>query len=153
MAVLGVITLVLTCFMLVFYAYLDRHTDRDVSFFLSVGIISLIMNLFTNAGAIFGLAWLYLIIALAFLGLGFAVSVPDTIGFYTSIGPWCKATFTDKNTIVWRILSLVIFPVGIALYFAWYNSKPELAKKCGQCGLWGLLLCALIIWAVLGLVL
>ena len=153
MAVLAFFTLVLTCFMLVFYGYLDRHTERDVSFFLSVGIISLVMNLFTNAGGVFGLAWLYLIVAVAFLALGFAVSVPASVGFYTSIGPWCKTTFTDKANIGWRILSLVCFPAGIVLFFVWYESKPELAKKCGQCGIWGLLIWAILLWAILGLVL
>ena len=153
MAALGIVTLVLTCFMLVFYGYIDRHSDRDVSFFMSVGIISLVMNLFTNGGGLFGLAWLYFIIALAFLGLGFAVSVPASVGFYTSIGPWFKATFTDRWSIGWRILSLVIFPVGIVLFFVWFESRPKLARMCGQAAIWGLLLCALLLWAILGIVL
>ncbi|MDE7373592.1 MAG: hypothetical protein K2N18_05975, partial [Clostridia bacterium] len=99
MIALGIITLVLTAFTLVFYAYLSRHTDRDVSFFMSVGIISIIMNLCTNGMGIFGLAWLYFVIALAFIGLGFAVSTSGSIAFYTSIGPWFKTQFSDAK--VW----------------------------------------------------
>ena len=153
MEIFGIATIILTVFVLIFYAYLDRHTERDVSFFLSVSIISLVMNLFTNGGGIFGLCYLYLAIAVLFLGLGFAVSVQDTVGFYTSIGPWFKQTFTNKEVIGWQILSFLCFPAGIVLYFKWYKTNPVLAKFCGKCGIWGLLLWALLIWAILGLVL
>ncbi len=153
MAALGVITLFLTGFVLVYYAYMANHTEHDVSFFLSVGLISMVMNLCTNAGGVFGLAWLYLAIALVFAGVGFAVSVPETVGFYTSIGPWFKKTFTNSKLIGWQILSLVIFPAGIALYFVWFKTKPELAKACGKCGIWGLLLWGVLLWMILGLAL
>ena len=153
MVALGVITLFLTGFVLVYYAYIANHTEHDVSFFLSVGIISMVMNLCTNAGGAFGLAWLYLVIAVAFIGVGFAVSVPETVGFYASIGPWFKKTFTNTKLIGWQILSAAVFPTGIALYFAWHKSKPELAKKCGQCGAWGLVLWGVLLWMNLGLVL
>ena len=153
MLALGIITLFLTGFMLIFYAYLSRHTDHDVSFFMSVGIISMFMNLCTNIGGPYGLSVVYLIIAVAFLALGFAVSVQDTLGFYKSIGPWFRTTFTDKQQIGWKILSMAVFPAGIALYFTWYEQKNELAKTCGKCALWGLLLLGLLLWAILGPVL
>ena len=152
MVALSIITLVLTVYTLIYYAYLNKHTERDVSFFLSVGIISIVMNLCTNAGGIFQLAWLYLIIAVAFLALGFAVSVPHTIGFYASIGPWFKNTFSNKGVIGWQILSLCPL-AGIPLYFAWYKSKHSLACTCGKSALWGLLLIALLLWAILGVAL
>lgn len=150
---LGLLTLVLTVFTLIFYAYLDQHTERDVSFFLSVGIISLVMNLCTNAGGVFGLSYLYLAISVCFLALGFAVSVPETIGFYTSIVPWCKKTFTNTKMIGWQILSLICFPAGIALFFVHYEKNTDFARVCGRCGIWGLLLWIVLIWAILGLVL
>lgn len=153
MEILAVVTILLTIFTLIFYAYLDRHTERDVSFFMSVCVISLVMNLFTNGGGVFVLAYLYLVIAVLFLALGFAVSVSDTIGFYTSIGPWCKKTFTNKEYIGWQVLSALCFPAGFVLYFKWYNTKSALAKECGKCGIWGLLCVAIILWAILGLVL
>lgn len=152
--VLSVFTLFLTVFVLIFYAYLFRHTDHDVSFFLSVGLISLIMNLFTNGGGIYVLGFLYLGIAVLFLPLGFAVDAKATVAFYTSIGPWFKSLFTNFKLLGWRILSF-LFPAGAALYFAWYrdDGKHELAVECGKCALWGVVLIALILWAVLGLVL
>lgn len=157
MFALGIVTLFLTAFMLIFYAYLSRHSDRDVSFFMSVGIISMVMNLCTNIGGPYGLSVVYLIIAVGFLALGFAVSVKDTIGFYTSIGPWFKQTFTNGKLIGWEILSMVLFPAGIILYFVWCNGKQEgqheAAVACGKCGMWGFLLVGLLLWAILGPVL
>lgn len=153
MVALGVITLLLTSFMMVYYAYLSRHTDRDVSFFMSVGIISIIMNLCTNASGNFALAWLYFIIALAFIGLGFAVSVSGSIGFYTSIGPWFKAQFADLKTLGYNVLSSVIFPAGITLYFVNYKKDHAFACTCGRASLWGLLVWGLLLWMILGLVL
>ena len=82
MAVLGVVTLVLLVFTLLFYAYLANHSDHDVSFFMSAGLILLVMNLATNAGGAFGLAWLYLSASLLFLGLGFAVDRANAAAFY-----------------------------------------------------------------------
>ena len=87
------------------------------------------------------------------LALGFAVSVKETVGFYTSIGPWFKETFTDTALIGWKILSFLCCPAGIVLYFVWYRTKPEMAKICGKCGIWGVLLWILLIWAILGLAL
>lgn len=152
--VLSVITLFLTVFVLIFYSYLFRNTDHDVSFFLSVGIISIIMNLFTNGGGIYELGFLYLGIAVVFLPLGFAVDKDATIAFYTSIGPWFKKTFSDTKLLGWQALSL-LFPAGAALYFMWYKDegKHALALECGKCALWGLLFLALILWAILGLAL
>lgn len=152
--VLSVITLPLTIFVLIYYGYLFRHTDHDVSFFLSVGLISLIMNLFTNKGGVFELGVLYLGLAVLFIGLGFAVDARASVKFYTSIGPWFKKTFTNTKLLGWQILSLV-FPAGVGLYFAWYknDNKRELALECGKCALWGLLCVAVLLWAILGLVL
>ena len=153
MIALGVVTLLLTAYMLVYYAYLSRHTDRDVSFFMSVGVISMIMNLCTNAAGKFTLAWLYFVIALAFIGLGFAVSTSGSVKFYTSIGPWFKTQFTDIKTCGFNVLSSVVFPAGIALYFANYKKNRAFACECGKAALWGILLWAVILWAILGLVL
>ncbi len=153
MAALGVITLFLTGFMLVYYGYLSRHTEKDVSLFMSVGLISMVMNLCTNSAGTFMIAILYLVVAVAFLGLGFLVSTDGSIAFYTSIGPWFKQTFTDTALIGWKILSFVLAPVGIVLFFVYYNSKPDFAKTCGACGIWGLLVWLLLLWMILGLVL
>ena len=153
MIALGVITLFLTGFALVFYAYLANNSERDVSFFLSVGLISMVMNLCTNAGGIFGLAWMYLGIAVLFIGLGFAVDTECAVAFYQSIGPWFKNTFTNTKLIGWQILSTVLFPVGIALHFVWYGKKTDVATVCGRCGAWGLLLWGILLWMILGLVL
>ena len=109
MIALGVITLLLTSFMTVYYAYLSRHTDRDVSFFMGIGISSIVMNLCTNTAGIFGLAWLYFAVALAFIGLGFAVSTSGSIAFYTSIGPWLKAQFSDMKSCAFNALSAAVF--------------------------------------------
>ncbi len=151
--VLGVFTLPLTVFVLIYYSYLFRHTDHDVSFFLSVSLISLVMNLFTNGGGLYELAFLYLGIAVLFIALGFAVDTQATVAFYTSIGPWFKNTFTNVKLIGWQALSFC-FPAGAALYFAWYKGeKHELAVECGKCALWGLLSIAVLLWAILGIVL
>lgn len=152
--VLSIITLPLTIFALIYYAYLFRHTDHDVSFFLSVSLISLIMNLFTNVGGIYVLGFLYLGLAVLFIGLGFAVDARASVNFYTSIGPWFKKTFTNTKLLGWQVLSL-LFPAGAALYFTWYKNdeKHELALECGKCALWGLLFIGVLLWAVLGLVL
>lgn len=153
MAAFGVITLILTAYMLIFYAYMFRNTDNDVSFFLSVGIISFVMNLCTNAGGVFELCYMYLGIDVLFIALGFAVNARQTISFYTSIGPWFKSTFTDTTKIGWQALSLLVAPAGIGLYFGWNKSKPELARECGKLGMWGVLLWLILLWAILGLVL
>jgi len=152
MAALGVITLVLTGFMLIFYAYLSRNTDRDVSFFMSVGVLSFFINLCSNAGGIFIMSYIYLVIAVAFLALGFAVDVHGTIGFYASIGPWFASTFTNTAKIGWQLLSFVLAPVGIVLFFVWYRSKRELAIECGKMGIWGILVWLILLWTILGLV-
>ena len=153
MIALGVITLLLTSFMTVYYAYLSRHTDRDVSFFMSIGIISIVMNLCTNTAGIFGLAWLYFAVALAFIGLGFAVSASGSIAFYTSIGPWLKAQFSDMKSCAFNALSAAVFPAGVILYFANYKKNREFACQCGRAALWGVLLWGLLLWMILGLVL
>ena len=153
MVALGVITLFLTGYVLVYYAYLANHSDRAVSFFMSVSLISMVMNLCTNAGGVFGLAWLYLIIALVFAGVGFAVDAEQSVAFYRSVGPWLKTTFTNTKLIGWQILSAVLFPVGIALHFVWYGKKNEAALACGKCGAWGLLVCGILLWMILGIAL
>lgn len=149
---IGIVTLFLTAFMMIFYAYLDRNTDHDVSFFLSVGVISMIMNLFTNGseGAQV-LSVVYLVVALAGLGLGFAVSIEGSVGFYTSIGPWFKNTFTDSATLLWKLLSFILAPVGIVLFFVFYQSDRERALICGKAGIWGLLVWLLLLWMILGI--
>ena len=88
MVALGVITLILLVFALIFYAYLANYSEHDVSFFMSVSLILLVMNLCTNASGSFGLSWLYLVVAVLFLGLGFAVDAHESVEFYKSIGPW-----------------------------------------------------------------
>lgn len=154
MAALGIITLVLTGFMIVYYCYIANHTEEhDVSFFISVGLISMVMNLFTNASAFFGIAWLYLGVALVFLGVGWLIDLEDSIGFYTSIGPWFESTFTNTALIGWQILSFVIFPAGAVLYFVNYNGNNALAKACGRAAWFGCLCVLLLLWAVLGIVL
>ena len=153
MAVLGVVTLVLLVFTLLFYAYLANHSDHDVSFFMSAGLILLVMNLATNAGGAFGLAWLYLAASLLFLGLGFAVDRANAAAFYASVGPWFKETFSSGALFAQKALSFLVFPAGIALYFVKYGSDPALARTCGKCGAWGLLFWAVLLWAILGLVL
>lgn len=151
MLALGIVTLFLTSFTLIYYGYLARHTDHDVSFFLSVGIISMIMNLCTNASAsAVVLSVLYLIIAVLFLALGFAVSVQDTLGFYKSIGPWFKSTFTDSKLIGWELLSFILAPVGIVLYFVYHRKNRDFADLCGKLGLWGILVWLLVIWMIFG---
>ena len=153
MVALGIVTLVLTAYMLVFYGYLSTHTDRDVSFFMSVGLISMVMNLCTNMAGKFGIAWLYFAIALAFIGLGFAVSTSGSVAFYTSIGPWFKTQFSNGKNCGFSVLSAVIFPVGIILYFVNHGKDRAFANVCGKAALWGILLWAFLAWAVLGLVL
>jgi hypothetical protein len=153
MEALGIVTLLLTGFVIVYYAYMASHTDRDVSFFLSVSILSMFMNLCTNTAGFFAIAWLYLGIGVLFIGLGFAVGARETTAFYASIGPRLKSTFTDVKRIGWQTLSLVVFPAGIALYFVHYKKDFAHAKVCGRCALWGLLLWGLLLWTVLGLVL
>lgn len=153
MVALGIVTLLLTSYMMVYYAYLARHTDRDVSFFMSVGLISMIMNLCTNVGGNFGIAWLYFGIAILFIGLGFAVSTSGSIAFYTSIGPWFKTQFSDVKTAGFNALSAVVFPAGIALFFTYFKKDRVFANNCGKAALWGILLWGLLLWAILGLVL
>lgn len=152
---IGIVTLFLTAFMLAIYGYLGKHTERDVSFFMAVGIISIVMNLFTNAGG-GGALWLsvgYLAIAVIFIALSFAVSVQGTVGFYKSVGSWCIKTFTNVSLIGWQILSFFLFPAGIALYFVWYKTKPELAEVCGKASMWGVLLWVVLLWTILGILL
>ena len=139
MVALGVVTLLLTSYMMVFYAYLAKHTDRDVSFFMSVGIISIFMNLCTNAGGNFGIAWAYFVIALAFIALGFAVSKSGSVAFYTSIGPWFKTQFSDLKSAGFNTLSAVVFPAGIALFFANYKKDRAFANACGKASRWAIL--------------
>ncbi len=153
MLALGIITLFLTGFMLIYYGYMAKNQERDVSFFLSVGIISMVMNLFTNSSATaVVLSVLYLIVALVFLGLGFAVNLETTLSFYKSIGPWFKKTFTDKETIGWNILSFCVAPAGIALYFVNHRKDRYFADRCGRLGMWGLLIWLLLIWMICGAV-
>ena len=153
MLALGIVTLFLTAFTIIYYAYLSNRSERDVSFFLSVSMLSMLLNLCTNAGGGSWLSVVYLVIAVAFLGVGFAVDLRETLTFYTSIGPWFKETFTNTERIGWQVLSMAVCPAGIALYFAWYKQKPALAKVCGRCGLFGVLLLGLLLWMILGIVL
>ena len=153
MLALGIITLILTAYMLVFYGYLSKHTDRDVSFFMSVGVISMFMNLCTNTAGKFGLAWAYLGVAILFIALGFAVSKEGSIEFYTSIGPWFKGQFSDMKQCGFNVLSAVCFPAGIALFFVNYKKDRAFGNACGKAALWGIVLWGLLLWAILGLVL
>lgn len=149
--VLGIVSLFLTSYMLIYYAYLFRNTDHDVSFFLSVGIIFMIMNLFTNMGQ--GsrvLSVLYLVVSAAFIAAGWLVDADASKAFYTSIGPWFKAEFKDEH-IGLKALSFAIAPAGIVLYFVNYKNKREVAEKCGVCGAWGLLIWVLLLWMILGI--
>ncbi len=154
MNVFAFITLILTAFTLLYYCYIANNTEEhDVSFFISVELIIMVMNLCTNQGGVFGLAWLYLVVDLVFLGVGWLIDAQDSVGFYTSIGPWFKNTFTDKDTILWKVLSFVLFPAGAVLYFVKYNNDATLAKTCGRAAFFGLLLWIVLLWAILGLAL
>ena len=150
---IGIVTLFLTSFMVIYYGYLFKNTDHDVSFFFSVGIISIVMNLFTNMSASAAvLSILYLIIALVFLGVGFAIDLHGSIAFYSSIGGWFKKVFCDAATLPWTLLCFILSPVGIVLFFVFYNSDHERALLCGKAGIWGLFIELLLVWMVLGLV-
>lgn len=155
MLALGIITLFLTAFMLGFYGYIGRHDDEhDISFFMSVGLIFMVMNLGTNAagGGALGLSWLYLVVDIAFLALGFAVSVEHSIGFYKSLFPWCKRVFTGKF-IGWQLLSFICFPAGLVFYFVWSKTdKTERALECGKMALWGALLWIIVIWTIFAII-
>ncbi len=153
MAALGIIALFVTGFVFVYYSYLSNHGEKDVSFFLSVCIISLFMNLCTNDGGVFGLSVLYLVVDAVFIGVGFLVDLGETLNFYNSIGPWFQRTFTNMKLIGWQVLSAVLFPVGIGLYFGNYKDQPELAKECGKASALGFVLCMMLLWTVLGMVL
>lgn len=148
--VIGILTLLLTGFMLIYYAYLFRNTDHDVSFFISIGIIAMIMNLFTNssAGAMV-LSVVYLIVAVAFIALGWAVDVDGSKAFYRSIAPFFKEQLNAPLTF-WKVLSFALPPVGIVSYFVFYKSDRERALACGNCGLWGLVVWVIFIWAIVG---
>lgn len=151
--ILGIVSLFVTAFMLIFYAYLDAHTDHDVSFFLSVGLISMFMNLCTNMSeSVRVLSVVYLIIAVAFLALGCAVSLEGTKEFYTSIGPWFGKTFSDSETLGWKLLSFLLAPAGIVLFFVYYKSNRERARLCGRAGLFGLLVWVVLIWMIFGII-
>ncbi len=150
--VIGIITLFLTSFMLAYYGYLFKNTDHDVSFFLSVGIISIVMNLFTNMSADAAvLSVVYLVVALVFLGVGFLIDAHSSVAFYSSIGGWCAKVF-DGKTVLWTLLSFVLSPVGIVLFFVFYNSDHERAILCGKAGAWGLLIELLLVWAIFGII-
>ena len=154
MVALGLITLVLTAFTFVYYCYIANHTDEhDVSFFLSVELIFMVMNLFTNAGGVYGLSFLYLVAAVIFLGVGWLIDSESSLGFYKSIGPWFKNTFTNTALIGWQILSFVLFPAGAVLYFVNYNGKNELARSCGRAAWFGCVCILLLLWAILGVAL
>lgn len=150
--VIGVFTLFLTGFMIAYYGYLFKNTDHDVSFFLGVGLISVVMNLFTNMSASAAvLSIVYLVIAVVFLGVGFAIDLGGTLAFYGSIGGWFTKQFTDKNLAL-KLLSFLLSPVGVVLFFVFYRSDRELAVTCGKAGAWGLLIELLLVWAILGVV-
>jgi len=157
MLALAIITLFLTGFAFVYYSYLSEHSEKDVSFFLSVLLISMVMNLCTNMGGnnsvIGGFAIVYLIITVLFIGLGFAIDLHNTLAFYKSIGPWFKRTFTNAKMIGWQILSFIVFPAGLVLFFVDYKPQPALAKTCGRCAAFGLLVWGLLLWMILGVVL
>lgn len=155
MVAVGIITLFLTLFTFACYSYIHRHTDEhDVSFFLSVLIISLVMNLCTNAGGTYVLSWVYLGIDVLFLALAFAVDAGLALDFYKSIVPWCANTFTAAKTIGWQILSFFVFPAGLAFYFVWYKGEKEaLALECGKMALWGVFFWIILLWTILGIAL
>lgn len=153
MLALGLITIVLLAFTFVYYSYIANESEHDVSFFLSVSLIMLLMNLCTNAGGFFEIAFLYLAVAVVFIAVGFAVDKDSSVDFYTSIGPWCVKTFTNTALIGWQVLSFVLFPAGMVLFFVWYNSKRELALVCGRAALFGLVFVGLLLWAILGIAL
>ncbi len=154
---IGIITLFLTAFVLAFYGYINRHSDvADVSFFMATCLISMVMNLCTNAagGGATVLSWLYLAVDVLFLVLGFAVSVEHTLGFYKSIGPWLSNIFSNAKLLGWQLLSLLVCPAGFALYFVWGKTeKEELALECGKLAAWGVLLWILLLWTILGIAL
>ena len=152
MVILGVITLILLIWSLIYYSYLANHSEHDVSFFMSVTLILLVMNLATNAAGTFGLAWVYLIVSVIFLGVGFAIDKHTSVAFYQSIGPWFKKTFTD-SAFVYHIFCFLFCPVALICYFTLQKTNVTLARSCGRSGLFGLLFGIVLVWAVFGLVL
>lgn len=165
LVILGILSLILSGFMLIYYGYLFRKTDHDVSFFISAAIILIVMNLFTNMASTtieitpegtitsYGakvLTFLYLILAVLGLGAGFLIDKDASVDFYTSIGTWCVSTFTDTALVGWKLLSFIIAPAGIVLYFVFYKSNHELSLVCGKAGIWGLLLWVVLIWMIFG---
>lgn len=154
MVALGIITIFLTCFTFIYYSYIANHSfEHDVSFFLSVSILSLLMNLCTNAAGFYGIAFFYLAIAVIFIGVGWAVDSEESLNFYKSIVPWFKKTFADLKLLGWQVLSTLLFPAGIVLYFVWYKPQNGTAKVCGRCALFGLVLWGILLWMILGIVL
>jgi hypothetical protein len=152
MEFVSVLTLILTIFTLVFYGYMFRHTEHSVGFFLCVELYALIANFLTNSSGFFSISILYLIISLAFLGIGFAINTKQTLTFYTSIGGWCKNLVADLPLFGWRMLSLFVPPAGIVLYFVWYRNPSKPALECGRMAIWGILLWLAVIWLVLGMI-
>ncbi len=154
MEFLNVLSLLILGFMLVFYGFMARNTENNVSFFLCVGMACFIANLCTISGGAWLAAILFLIVGIAFLALGFAVNRHKTLAFYTSIGPWFKKTFTNTRMIGWQILSMAVPPAGGALYFVWYKNedKHDISLQCGKNALWGLLLWLMLIWLIVGMI-
>ena len=153
MVALGVITLILLVYALIYYAYLANHSDHDVSFFMSVSLILLIMNLSTNASGSFALSWFYLIVAVLFIGVGFAVDKHQSVRFYQSIGPWFKETFSNTKLLAVKLISFIVFPSGIIAYYMQYKTNKQSALVCGRCAAFGVLFWAVLLWAILGLAL
>lgn len=152
MAALSVITLLLTAFTIVFYGYLFKKTEHSVSFFICVEMFAFVANLCTITAGSWMIAILYLIVSAAFLGIGFAIDTRQTIAFYCGMGGWFKTTFTNTALIGWRVLSLLLPPAGVVLYFVWYKEKKELSHECGKMAIWGVLLWLVMIWLILAMI-
>jgi len=152
MQVLNVFSLLLTVFTLITYSVISIKTEHSTAFFLCVEIIALIANLCTITGGAWMMAILYIIVSAAFLGLSFVVDKEESIAYYRGMGPWFKSTFAENKDIGFQILSFLLAPVGIVLYFVWYHTKPELSRKCGKMGAWGILLWLVLLWLILGMI-
>ncbi|MBO5045412.1 MAG: hypothetical protein J6C93_00905 [Clostridia bacterium] len=152
MEALSVITLLVTVFTIGYFTYMFHATENNVAFFLCVEIFAFVANLLTISSGAFTISILYLVASVAFLGIGFAINKKKTIAFYTGIGGWFKRIFTNKETFGWQILSFLLPPAGIALYFVNYKANRSRAEICGKMGLWGVILWVSVICLILGMI-
>ena len=149
---LSYVGLALTVVVMIYYCYIANHSDRDVSFFLSVLIISVVLNLVTLTIGTYGLGWLYIAVAVVFFGVGFALSPAEAVGSFADFGRWLKHQFSAFKIWGFNVLCFIVFPVGIILYFVKHDKDRAFACQCGKASLWGIICWAILIWAIVGAV-